>query len=150
MGEPSITQSTWVSRLVHSPSTEDTCSGPTFSPQGSPRPQICSTLVFLRSSNVEQVRRAGQWSSSASFIQRYLQPHLFLMSRLKGFRTNPTVPNPSSRPPVWELLPVTYIQILLPSPLWVRSLYTVENNPPLFHITELYTVYTCGFDIIYI
>ena len=72
------------------------------------------------------------------------------MSRLKGFRTNPTVPNPFSRTPVWGLLPVTYIQLLLPSLLRVRSLYTVENNPPLVHITELYTVYTCVSGIIYI
>ena len=38
--------------------------------------KYASSLAFFRSFDVEQVRRAGQWSSSASFIHRYLQTHL--------------------------------------------------------------------------
>ena len=38
--------------------------------------KYASSLAFFRSFDVEQVRRAGQWSSSASFVQRYLQHHL--------------------------------------------------------------------------
>ena len=49
-------------------------------PQSQPKAhqvrKYASSLAFFRSFDVEQVRRAGQWSSSASFVRRYLQPHL--------------------------------------------------------------------------
>ena len=49
-------------------------------PQSQPKAhqvrKYASTLAFFRSFDVEHVRRAGQWSSSANFIQHYLQPHL--------------------------------------------------------------------------
>lgn len=38
--------------------------------------KYASSLAFFRSFDVDQVRRAGQWSSSASFVTRYLQTHL--------------------------------------------------------------------------
>ena len=38
--------------------------------------KYASSLAFFRSFDVDQVRRAGQWSSSYSFVNRYLQVHL--------------------------------------------------------------------------
>ena len=38
--------------------------------------KYASSLAFFRSFDVDLLRRAGQWSSSASFVQRYLQVHL--------------------------------------------------------------------------
>ena len=38
--------------------------------------KYASSLAFFRSFDVEAVRLAGQWSSSASFVTRYLLPHL--------------------------------------------------------------------------
>ena len=58
--------------LVHLISLAD----PLSHPKAHQVRKYASTLAFFRSFDVEQVRRAGQWSSSASFIQRYLQPHL--------------------------------------------------------------------------
>ena len=49
-------------------------------PQSEPKAhqvrKYASSLAFFRSFDVDQVRRAGQWSSSASFVQRYLLTHL--------------------------------------------------------------------------
>ena len=45
-------------------------------PQSHPRAhqvrRYASSLAFFRSFDVEEVREAGQWSSSRSFVQRYL------------------------------------------------------------------------------
>ena len=38
--------------------------------------KYASSLAFFRSFDVDQVRRAGQWSSSACFVRIYLQTHL--------------------------------------------------------------------------
>ena len=46
-------------------------------PQSQPKAhqvrKYASSLAFFRSFDVDLLRRAGQWSSSASFVQRYLQ-----------------------------------------------------------------------------
>ena len=38
--------------------------------------KYAASLAFFRSFDVDRVRRAGQWSSPASFISRYLVTHL--------------------------------------------------------------------------
>ena len=49
-------------------------------PQSKPKAHqvraYASTLAFFKSFDVEEVREAGQWSSSYSFLTRYLQAHL--------------------------------------------------------------------------
>ena len=60
------------SSLVHLISTAD----PLSQPKAHQVRKYASSLAFFRSFDVEQVRQAGQWSSAASFVQRYLQPHL--------------------------------------------------------------------------
>ena len=73
--------------LVHLISIAD----PYSQPKAHQVRKYASTLAFFRSFNVEQVRRAGQWSSSTCFIQRYLQPHLS-NAQCVAMGAAPTVP----------------------------------------------------------
>ena len=57
--------------------------------------KYASSLAFFRSFDVETVRLAGQWSSSASFVSRYLLPHLQdvpCVALGSGPRSVPSVP----------------------------------------------------------
>ena len=49
---------------------------PTSDPKANQVRKYASSLAFFRSFDIEAVRLAGQWSSSASFVSRYLVPHL--------------------------------------------------------------------------
>ena len=49
---------------------------PTSEPKAHQVRKYASSLAFFRCFDVESVRKAGQWSSSTSFVTRYLVPHL--------------------------------------------------------------------------
>ena len=65
-------------------------------PQAKPKAhqvrKYASSLAFVRSFDVEKVRRAGQWSSANLFIQRYLLPHLEDTRCVAMFSAPPPVP----------------------------------------------------------
>ena len=67
-----LTSTTVASHLVHLISLPD----PLSHPKAHQVRKYASSLAFFRSFDIELLRRVGQWSSSASFIQRYLQHHL--------------------------------------------------------------------------
>ena len=56
-------------RLIHQ-------ADPSSDPKAHQVRKYASSIAFFRSFDVEAVRLAGQWSSSASFMSRYLVPHL--------------------------------------------------------------------------
>ena len=54
--------------------------------------KYASSLAFFRSFDVDKVRRAGQWSSAKSFVQRFLLPHLEDVQCVALFSPPPPVP----------------------------------------------------------